>query len=268
MPEQLGNISIPHPFIILEGDSGVGKTVLATTLGAGAYLHAFEQNYASAITLQDDFTQARRSVTLFKDYVEPSSFHPDTCIWSQFKKDLDWWGKMYSSPPEGKPLPLALIFDGITPMLSALWRYLLDGDIRIPKFEDWNKYQTEMISVMNKIRFIPCAKILIAHVQWDQRKKYKDDPDPINFLELAVPGKNMPNVLCSMVSEVWLLKAFQEPGNKVSRKLTTWSNDYLKLKTTVQIPNNQDISCGMGKLLDMIGYNYTDKQKEYLARSK
>lgn len=268
MADSLGDMKIPPPFIILEGDTGCGKTVLSTTLGEGAYLFAFEQNYASAITLQDEFTSSRRKVKVFKDYIEPSNFLTTTCIWTQFKKDLQWFTDLYASPPADKPLPIALIFDGITPMLSALERYITEGETRVLKYEDWNKYKTELISVMNKIKFIPCAKVLIAHTQWDQRTKYKGDPDPINFLELAVPGKNMPNILCSMTNEVWLMKVCTEAGNKVTRKLITWSNDYLKLRTSGQIPNNQDTSIGMPKLLDMIGYDYTNKQKEYLSKLK
>ena len=52
----------PPPKILIYGDVGCGKTVLALTLGEGAQILDCDMGLRSGFSLQDDFTDARRAV--------------------------------------------------------------------------------------------------------------------------------------------------------------------------------------------------------------
>jgi hypothetical protein len=265
----LSQCEIPDPFIILAGDSGSGKTALATTLGEGAVLYAFETGYITALTLKDKFYESRIKTSLAGTYIDEGKFDSSNCAWSRFTADLDTMLNHLKSKPANPPT--AFIFDSLTSMQECCMRHTLSGQIRQPEFKDWSVSQSQLFQVMGKIRSMTGIRVLIAHLQRDQLTHDLNTglpfTNPVQFMELAVPGKNVPNRLASMANDVWQLKTTQGPQNTTDRVIQTVSNPLLALKTQFQIKSGTSIiESGLPGLLKSFGYDYPQKQQRLIEQ--
>lgn len=266
---RIGDIPPAPPRILLYGPTGVGKSVLAYTLGKRAQCFDFDRGWESGRTTIDLFTQTRREVDIAgptnKDghptgYVDSDPMKPTAFL--AFKKDLIETAKKIR---DGTYPFKAIIFDSLTTMFQAAMRNVLFNcgkkweiqDISSLKtfveIQHWGYVFTDITNVMSIIRSFPLPLVFIAHTQSDVKPGGTE-----RIIELAIAGKNMPDQIPSYFEEFWYMKLVKLEGDKVKRVIQTNSDANISARSRLNIPNLTDTSIGLPAILKLGGFEFKD----------
>ena len=238
------------PKILLYGEVGAGKTALALTLGAKALCVDMDDGLKTGVSIKDNFSSERLQVEV-RQFPEPEP-QKRAVSFMAVKKFI------YGLPAEiqAKRWPYeALIIDSLSSLADAAVRYIMSNSSRLddtPEIQHWGLAFNEIKNVMNVIRTLPCAVVLIAHEQVKSIGKGNNKEDK---LEIAISGKNLPSQITRYFDEVWYMRARNVGGGKRQYVVQTVGDDVVAARSRSCLPNLTDTSCGMWGLFKQIGYS-------------
>jgi hypothetical protein len=247
----LKDIQLKAPKILIYGAFGTGKTALAMTLGKRLQLLDFDDGVVTGAGIHDKFLEARMSVDI-KQFLETEPGRALAFIKGK-AAILDIVNQCNK-----KTYPFqALCLDSLTTMFEAAMRYILgssgklssiDRPVIPPEIQHWGLAFNEITQVLLYLRTLPIPVVLIAHQQ-------KDMVDGQSMVEVAIPGKNMPDKIPGYFDEVWYMKS-QTIGKNTSYVVQTLSTTNTRARTRYGIPDNTDVSIGLEALLNKMGYRF------------
>lgn len=242
LSELKAKITTP-PKILLLGDYGSGKTVLAATVGKYGRFIDLNQGLLSAITVKDEFTQRRLEIDVRQCYESDPNKALAYGIASSYIQSC------YDEVINKKTDTKVLIIDGLTDLAEYCMRKVMDGVGKLhdqPQIQHWGPRDNYLTNLMVLLKAMPIAVILIAHVK-------RVEVDGVSRYELAMGGQALPPKFPPMFDEVWFLDVI---GSTVAPKrvIRTHKDAIYPGRTRAQIPNLTDVSCGMPKLLELCGY--------------
>ena len=235
---KLSEYQFPSLKILLMGPSGSGKTCLATTLGEKATIIDLDGGLASALTLQDKFSEKRKKVEVKE-------------CW-QGDSPLSLWRKASSYISSWKGETPVLIVDSLTNLAQYSLGAVLQGtnkwdlnNIKNVSQPEWGVAIAQIERLFWKIRTVPSILIMIAHtarVEVDGKMKEV----------LSIYGAKLPQKLMALFDEAWFVRV-EGYGKNVRRVLQTTSSTGVECKTRRQLPDGTPVDEGMEKILQKIG---------------
>lgn len=234
------------PKILLYGPAGRGKTALALTLGARAQVLDLDDGLMTAMTLQDQWTQARQSV-------DAEQFLEDIPTQARaFQRVKAHILKTSNEIRAGRWPYQALIIDSLTALSEFAVRSVMGASGKLgeaPQIQHWGAAFIEIENVMIMLRSMPIPVILVAH---DQTKNI----DGVDMTEIAVPGRNLPAKITRFFDEVFYMKVRPMGGGKSQYLLQTRSTGSITCRSRGNIPDGFDTAVGMEGILKHLGYEF------------
>ena len=252
----------PPPKILIYGDVGCGKTVLALTLGEGTQVIDCDLGLRSGYSLQDDFTDARRAVDV-KQF--PETHMPKTAV--AFAKMKSTIYDIATQCNQKRYPYKAVILDSLTVFGECALNYILSNSSKLgtnPQIQHWGMCFTEMKMVLGVLRGLPIPVVVIGHQALSVVGKDKEAEDRIG---LSIKGKNMPAEVMSLFDEVWYMRIGGTP-NKRKYIIQTVHNGMVLARSRACIPDMTDTSIGMWKLMELMGYKQQETATEKLTATE
>jgi len=234
------------PKVLLAGEMGTGKTLLATTPGARALVLDLNNGLTSCRLFKDKFTADRLSCEVKQcwELGKPGAAFSRTLAYVQeFAK---------------KPSHEMLVIDGLDDLADgALASILVNASKWDEKSVDkvtrteWGAAIALVERVMYRIKSLPTVVVMTAHTKLVE-------VDGNLRTALAVYGRNLGGKLEGMFDEVWCTKV---TGSGAARKflLQTISTGGIKCKTRHQLQNDTDMNLGLVEILSRVGYKWQAK---------
>jgi len=241
----------PPPKILLYGEVGSGKTVLALTLGEGTQVIDCDLGLRSGFSVKDEFTSARRAVDV-KQFRETSL--PRSAV--AFAKCKETIFDIATQCNQNRYPYKAIILDSLTVFAEQAMNFILGNASKIgknPEIQHWGMAFGEIKMVLGVLCSLPIPVVVIGH---DQIKMVGET----SKLELAISGKNMPAQVTRLFDEVWYMRA--SGGTKKKYTIQTDNNSVIVARSRSCIPNMTDTSIGMWKLLELMGYKKESKNND------
>ncbi len=239
----------PPPNILLYGEVGCGKTILALTLGEHAQVIDVDLGLRSGYSLKDEFTDARMAVDV-KQFQETSM--PERAI--AFAKTKSCIFDIATQCNQHRYPFKAIILDSLTVFSEQALAYILGNANKIgknPEIQHWGMAFSEIKMVLAVLTSLPIPTIVIGH---EQIKTYGTGKDAVNKLELAIKGKNMPAEITRLFDEVWYMRTRMVAGGQRQYVIQTLHDGSVLARSRACLPNMTDTKIGMWKLLEMMGY--------------
>lgn len=245
----------PPPNILLYGEVGCGKTILALTLGEDAQIIDVDLGLRSGYSLKDEFTTARMSVDV-KQFAETSL--PRKAL--AFEKTKSCIYDIATQCNQNRYPFNAVILDSLTVFAEQALNYILGNKGKIDhskvEIQHWGMAFSEIKMVLAVLTSLPIPVIVIGH---EQIKTYGKGKDAINKLELAIKGKNMPAEITRLFDEVWYMRTRMVAGGQRQYVIQTLHDGTILARSRACLPNMTDTKIGMWKLLAMMGYANQEK---------
>lgn len=231
------------PKVLLAGEMGTGKTLLATTPGARALVLDLNNGLTSCRLFKDKFTQDRLSCEVKQ-------------CWEQGKPAVAFQRTLaYVQEFAKKPSHEVLVVDGLDDLAESALAGILMGagkwdEKNVDKVTkpDWGAAIALVERIMYRIKSLPTVVIMTAHTKLVE-------VDGELHTALAVYGKNLGGKIEGMFDEVWCTKV-TGAGDKRRFVLQTISTGGVKCKTRHQLPNDTDMNKGLVAILAEAGYEW------------
>ena len=239
------------PKILLMGKWGSGKTALAMSLGEKAEMLDLENGvYASRI--EDQWKTQRENVNVEGFY---DTTPGQATAWARLKSHVD---KIAVGIQQKKWNRQALIIDSLTAVQEISLNFVMANSGKLgkqPEIQHWGMNFNEMANLLQQLRALPIPVIVLAHVvQTIENESVK--------LELAVPGKANPQKIPGMFTEVLYCKVETGAANKTRFLLQSKPSGLISCRSSSQIEDNYDMTQGMDKLIEKMGWKWKEETKE------
>lgn len=262
------------PHLILFGPSGVGKTVLSTTLGKGTLLCDFDRGWTSALLVKDGLSSARHQVEIGGPVVDgqPIGYHDlPTTKPSGFLTFKSHILAISDSIHAGKQTQVkAVVVDSLSSLFAGAMRSVLYNSGKdwskcdpsalksFVEMQHWGLAFNDVENILTILKSLPIVVVVIAHDQRDKRPNFTSTgkQEDREIIELGIPGKNMPSKISAMFDEVWYMKVVQREGGKVARVLQTQPDDVVCPKTRLGVKNFTDADPGLPSIFLTIGFDW------------
>ena len=241
----------PHPpKILLTGTFGVGKTLLATSVGETAQVLDLNNGLRSAIMFKDSFTTDRAKVDVIQ------CLEPDPTKAIAYSKCKSYIESIAGECRIKTYKYKVLIVDGFTDLAEYATRAVLSDNGLLakgaaPQIQHWGLAFNNIENVLITLKSLPIAVILIAHM-----RRYETDDGSTKF-EIATPGKKLPEKIPTFFDEVWFMDV-KYKGNGVNEHVVqTTSTSVVPCRSRDCVATNQLASIGMKSFLKQCGYDVT-----------
>ncbi len=244
----------PPPNILIYGEVGSGKTVLALTLGKRAQVIDCDLGLRSGANVDDLFTTDRRAVDVkqFRETAMPARAN----AWEKLKLCVF---DIATQCNQGRYPYDAVILDSLTRFTQMSMNYVLSNANKIgkpPEQSHWGMSFNEIHMVLGVLVGLPIPLIVIAH---ETIKTFGSGKDAEDRIILAIKGKNMPPDVMSMFDEVWYMRHRRLAGGKQSYVIQTLGTSALVARSRACLPDMTNTDIGMWKLLEKMGYTKESK---------
>ena len=210
MMEKLSNLAKnPKRSFLFYGDSGVGKTVLATSFPGPVRVFDFDCKLSSAADFYSDKKELLGAID-FTQYPQPKK--GEKRIFTKFAEDLNKLAE------EGSKYR-TIVFDSLTALCEMVMEEEMilrpgkaDRDsmagVEVANIKDYQVVITYIKHLLKKLLSLECEYLIItAHVVTE-----KDENTGILKSNLQVFGKDLPNWIPKMFEEVYFMYSKLEAG--------------------------------------------------------
>ena len=249
--------------LLLEGDSGTGKTTALTTLvedGFKIRLWDFDDGRAGLIKqIKMRCPDKLKNVeyVLLRDKFETNeigSFVPNPKAFVEAAKFTDKWTDG-SRPSEWGPEYIA-VYDGVTHWSDAAYywakfmlgaTYQMEGTHSKGMVDPRNIIYTAQRGIINQIAALTSSSfntnlIVVSHIKYTERQDGTTRGYP-----LSVGSAIGPEILTYFNNHVLGFESRTEKGGEIKRIIRTKSTYMLDLKTGAPVPDELDATSGLSK---------------------
>jgi hypothetical protein len=234
------------------GDSGAGKTVLATGFPGKVFVCDFDGKVSSAAQYYGARNPARLEQIDYEDYRPAPGTTPNEGF-------VRFYGKLVGlekEAKEGKFSYETVVLDSLTTWYDAVMAQVIRDNpnskrrtfegASVPMLEDYNFVQLRFKETLKRVLNLPCNVIMIAHISVD-----KDDSTGEVLRQPSITGKNLAPWLPIVFEEVWRIYA-NEKGERFAQ--TQPDTKFSKIRTQVPgIPAHVPLSGGFEALNKYLG---------------
>ncbi len=233
------------PKILLWGRPGTGKTVFATSYGAGMQIIDCNQGLLSAVKFQDKFTIERQKI----DVIQIHEKIPDKAIaYAQVKETIM---SIYNQLVK-KTYPFKILcIDSFTDIADFALRYIQGNSSSFGKaisMQQWGLAINELDSLFMWVKAMPIPVVVLFH-----SKEGTDTTDHATE-EIAIYGKNLPSKITSYFDEVLRVKLGPPVQGKCIPIIQTDPEAYMTVRTRGQVKSGQSTNIGLRELLSQLGW--------------
>jgi len=253
---KLSELGARPPKIMVMGDFGTGKTALALTLGRHAKVFDFDDGLRTGLSLKDKFLESRKNVEVV------SLLESDPKEATAFMKFQSYIGGIVSECRAGTFGYRAVVVDGYTNLLDAAVRNTLKihGKLgRSPEIQQWGAAFIDVDNVLFALKTLPLVVVLLCHT----RRVFDSDGGVVG-VELATPGKNLPQKVPSFFDEVWRLDV--SAGKYV---IQTQASFECKCRSRSCVPDKTSVDLGLPEIMrQWMGYDIDKEVKKEEVKMK
>jgi len=238
-----GDLKASPPLICHMGPSGSGKTSVWLTLGDAVEVWDFDGNIRSGLFCGDGL-DAQRAEANVESFVESDPTSKATGF-DKLKKKLTEARKK-----GGDYHAKVIVMDSLTSLCDSamLWAQQASGHLgQQPTTQEWGVMAREVESVVNALKVLPFATVLIAH---DDIVNVKGE----NEIRLGVPGQKIKSTLPPKLTDWWYQRTRQGAGDVTKFEILTCPQKGLDLYASGPIPGVIDASKGIEWVLNEMGF--------------
>jgi len=239
----IADIKLKPPKILLYSQPGAGKTAFALTAGASAQVIDLDDGLITGKSLKDKWFSERQKVDVKLCHEESVS----SAV--AFMKAQSYIESVAKEIKEGKYPFKVLIIDSVTKMISYGMRYVLSsaGQLgKAPFQQHWGILTTLLENTLLTIKTLPLTVLLLAHQQIDEE-------EGVRKVEMAIPGKRMPELFSQMADEILYLKV--RGFNPVERTIQTMSSGTVTCRSRTNAADGMNADEGFWSLIKRMGFD-------------
>lgn len=234
-PKTLGSFDISkNRKILIQGDSGSGKTVFAAGFPTPLYVADFDGKISSAAAFYAN--QPERLAKI--DYDSFPNATREARPFASFYTRLQQHRQLVGS---GTFPYKTYVIDSLTTLVDSLMQEIMTsmpsnkrmsaGTVQVPMLSDYNVLSGYFKQTLNQILSLPCNVIVTAHVQLN-----KDEMTGEIFREPLLPGK-LAKFLPVVFEEVYRAFTIQKDGQTGYFAQTQSANGYTCRSQIKNLPN-------------------------------
>lgn len=243
---KLSEIARRAPRILLLGPHGTGKTALTLTLGARLRMVDVDDGVLTGQTFKDGFTKDRGEVEV-KSCAEDRPDIPSACTKAlaavkQFDKEIR----------SGKCPQQAIALDSFTRLQEAAMSEVLYADGKLgepPLMQHWQPCYAKLQVILNYLRTMPCAVILIGHLQ-------RIDVNGKIISDLFCSGKALGPKVPTYFDEVWIMDLRKDAEGKMEYVVQSKPSQGMQTRTRYNLADAKRADLGLVRIFKDMGYEF------------
>lgn len=240
---KLTDLELHPPKILLMGNFGTGKTVLATTVGEIGQVLDLDNGLLSARNYIDKFTSERHKIDVKKCWEED---HKKAI---SYKKLLSFVNTIYDNCAAKTYDFEVVILDNFTVLADVAMQETLADAGRLgqtPQIQHWGTCFAKMQIILNVLKSLPLVVIVIAHTR-------RVEDGGASKYEIACPGQKLPEKVPTYFDEVWWTEVIGT-GNNVKYQLRTKPTGQMPARSRLSLPDPINQNDGMLAILETAGW--------------
>jgi hypothetical protein len=252
---RLSELKRKPPRILIYGPPGTGKTAFLLTAGEQLKILDFDEGLLTGLTLEDSFTEERKSVDVEFFHEDPQTFltgNKAPLGETAFRKGI----KYLNSLSTKKELPFKILgIDSITTVIQASKRDVISRENLTPgdlskglRIHHWGLIYGNVERFLIQARALNCGLVVLAHESMIQME------DGGHRSVVGLPGVMLPREIPPLFDEIYFARAIPKAGGKVDYTLQTQQKGKQLCRTRAQVKDGFSMSNGIKELLNQLQY--------------